>query len=108
MTARALFESAKAALVDTTYEEQLALRQEIYEWAVSEVPYRRGDRHHGYLVTLTSPVEDYAARSVLNALRCISGVIAVDPVPADVTAHMARRQVQHQLTEALWASFQRT
>lgn len=41
------------------------------------------DRHSAYLVTLAEDLREDEAESIMNALRHIKGVLAVEPAPAD-------------------------
>jgi len=100
-TARIMFETVKHALAECGPDEQFELRQEIYEWALTRVPAHTDEPHTAYLVTLDQPVKDETGFSVLNLLRMVRGVIAVDPVPADHETHIARRQAQHRYHELL-------
>lgn len=103
-TARLMFEMVKQSVDECAPDDRFELCQEIFEWALSEVPAHTDEPHTAYLVTLDRPVKDEAGFSVLSLLRMVRGVIAVDPVPADTTTHIARKQAEHQFAEALWAA----
>jgi hypothetical protein len=48
-------------------------------------------RHAGYLITLDEDVrEDDAEEGVLNAIRMIKGVTAVEPVEASIDQQLSR------------------
>lgn len=102
--ARLMFETVKQAIDECSPDDRFEVCQEIYEWALSEVPAHTGEPHTAYLVTLDRPVKGETGFGVLNLLRMVRGVIGVDPVPDDHVMFVARKQAEHQFAEALWAA----
>jgi hypothetical protein len=59
------------------------------------------DRHAGYLVVLAEDIREDCAEPILTALRMISGVASVTPVPADYEQVIARTRRDDLWREAL-------
>lgn len=60
------------------------------------------DRVSSFLVTLEQNRREDDAEAILNALRMVKGVIAVEPVKADVATQVAEARVSRQLRDRLW------
>ena len=61
------------------------------------------DRHAGYLVTLAQDVREDDAEAILSALRMIRGVLAVQPVTADVDQQIGQVRADGKWMEKLFA-----
>lgn len=59
------------------------------------------DRHSAYIVTLDKDLRADDAEKILDALEMIKGVVSVEPVVADVIAHVAEQRVNWMWREAL-------
>jgi hypothetical protein len=55
------------------------------------------DRHMGYIVSLGEDVREDDAEAIINALRMVKGVLAVEPVVADSMAHVVRMRVEDEV-----------
>jgi hypothetical protein len=60
------------------------------------------DRHAGYIITLDKDVREDDAEFVLNAIRMIKGVTAVDPIVSDNRLHMAELRAKTEIREKLF------
>ncbi len=60
------------------------------------------DRHAGYVVTLAGDIREDQVEPILNALRMISGVVAVTPVVSDpITQQIAATRRDAAWVQAL-------
>lgn len=64
--------------------------------------YSMTDRHAGYVVTLADDLRKDDSEAVLNALRQIRGVVAVEPVTATLELHVARARAQSDIKSRLF------
>lgn len=62
------------------------------------------DRHAGYIITLKSDIREDDAKATLTALRQIKGVVAVQPVVADVQQHLAISRVRCELADQVYGA----
>lgn len=60
------------------------------------------DRIKGLVVTLDDDYRDDDIEPVINAIRMLRGVLDVRPLVADVSDHVARVRVRHELQDKLW------
>ena len=61
------------------------------------------DRLAGFIVTLDHDIREDDAQAIVNAIRCLRGVLSVEPIVADVEFHMAQERARRDLGEKLWA-----
>ena len=61
------------------------------------------DRIKGIVVTLDRDYRDDDVPAILNAIRMIKGVVAVAPKVSTSDDWMARRRVQHELRDKIYA-----
>lgn len=54
-------------------------------------------RLKGVLVTFEDDIREDDAESRINAIRCIRGVLSVEPIPSDVDDYMARERAKWEL-----------
>jgi len=59
------------------------------------------DRYHTLTVVLEENVRDEDARSLIDAIKHMRGVIAVDGVVADSTSYMAEERARFDLGQKL-------
>lgn len=57
------------------------------------------DRHAGYIIVLAEDIREDDAEHIINALRMVRGVAAVEPVVANIELHIARRQARTEFRE---------
>jgi hypothetical protein len=62
------------------------------------------DRHSGYIITLSGSVREDDSEAILNAIRMIKGVAAVQPIVDDITGMMARAQVRSEVRDKLYVA----
>lgn len=60
------------------------------------------DRYNALTVVLDRDIRSDDAEAIINAIRQIRGVLAVDPHVADMADHVAVARVRAELTEKLW------
>ena len=60
------------------------------------------DRLAGILVTLEKDIREDDAEPVLDAIRQIRGVAAVDPVLSNIGIHLAETRARTRLRRDLW------
>lgn len=60
------------------------------------------DRHSAYIVVLNNDVREDDAEHIINALRMVKGVAAVDPVVTDYDEHIARTRVDREWREKIY------
>ncbi|TLS44942.1 hypothetical protein FE633_17520 [Streptomyces montanus] len=53
-------------------------------------------RHAGYVVALDENLREDDAEQLINAIKMLRGVIAVQPVTADVSLSLATERVRHE------------
>jgi len=61
------------------------------------------DRHIGYVVTLEGSIRKDDAEAIVNAIRMVKGVIAVEPVLENIGTQMAEQKARHAIEKRLWA-----
>jgi hypothetical protein len=59
------------------------------------------DRHAAYIVVLRGDIREDDARAVMTALRMVSGVVSVEPVPVSYDQVIARGRRDREWSEAL-------
>jgi hypothetical protein len=59
-------------------------------------------RLKGLLVTLEANVREDDAECIINAIKLISRVIEVKPIPNDIEQSIAVDRVRHELGQKLW------
>jgi hypothetical protein len=60
------------------------------------------ERWSGFLVSLEKDIREDDGEAVLNALRCIRGVIKVEPVAGGYNEAIAEERVRRELGQKLW------
>jgi hypothetical protein len=60
------------------------------------------DRLKGVWVTFDQDIRTDDAESLINAIKHLRGVLAVEPNITDVADYMARERVRTELSEKLW------
>jgi len=60
------------------------------------------DRHKGYVVTLKDSIKDDDSKHIMNAIRMVKGVIAVDPVIENIDDHITKQKVQFDMKDKIW------
>lgn len=61
------------------------------------------DRHAGYVVVLDDDIREDDAQFVINALRMVKGVVAVEPVAGDHQLLIAQQRVRAEARERVVA-----
>lgn len=64
------------------------------------------DRHAGYLVTLDADIRDDDAKAILDALRMVKHVLAVEPVVADPLSKIAENRARTDILTMLVRAIQ--
>jgi hypothetical protein len=59
-------------------------------------------RIKGVLVTFDDDIREDDVEPLLAAMRLLRRVISVEPVPADISGHIARERARHDLAKQLW------
>ena len=60
------------------------------------------DKHHGYVVTLDTPLHEEASSHVIDAIRLLKGVVSVKPIVGDPGLALAEERARADLRERLW------
>lgn len=60
------------------------------------------DRFKGVWVTFDQDIRTDDAESLINAIKHLRGVLAVEPNITDVADYMARERVRQEFSEKLW------
>jgi hypothetical protein len=60
------------------------------------------DRYHSLTVVLDEPMRDDDAEKIMNAIRCLRGVVAVEGNVADSGHFVAMSSARHELRGKLW------
>jgi hypothetical protein len=61
------------------------------------------NRLAGFTVTLEHDIREDDAGRIIDAIRCLRGVLSVDPVVAGVELHIAEERARRELGGKLWA-----
>ncbi len=57
------------------------------------------DRINSVIVVLEQDIRDDDAKSILDAILMVKGVLTVDPQVADIASHVAHRRVTNEILE---------
>jgi len=60
------------------------------------------DRYNYLIVVLEKDLKDEDAQPLLEAIKCLRGVLSVTPNISDSDAWAAEERVRRELTEKLW------
>lgn len=60
------------------------------------------DRFHSFTVVLKEPIREDDAEALMNAIRCLKGVIDVAGNVADANAYVAYSRARSELRDKLW------
>lgn len=59
-------------------------------------------RHAGYIVTLEQDLRDDDAKTLIDAIELLRGVVSVQPIVAEYLTHVARERIRRELVDKLW------
>jgi hypothetical protein len=62
------------------------------------------ERFKGFTVVLEEDIREDDAQQTLNALRCIRGVLSVEPLVRDSTDFVARQRAQSEIREMVYGA----
>lgn len=62
-------------------------------------------RLKGVLVTFEDDIREDDAEAQINAIRCLRGVLSVEPIPTDIGDYMARERVARDLYQQVHEVF---
>lgn len=60
------------------------------------------DRHDGYIVTLDRDVHEDDAQEIINALKMIKGIVAVDPIKSDIGTLIAKQHAKYEIINQIY------
>ena len=60
------------------------------------------DRYKGFVVSLDEDMRSDDAEALIVAIRQLRGVIAVEPVVANMNDHITAMQLKSRIADALW------
>lgn len=62
------------------------------------------DRYNSFTVVLDKEIREDDAEHIMNAIRCLKGVIDVSGNVADYASHAAYTKARYDIAEKIWAA----